>query len=250
MPTERDLENAMPKRQQYIYLIEDCVGPEDMCDPKRKHIVDAVIHRFYAEAVNNLDVDFHLQRVRYSDVFTWRFEPIATFASDIAIDTESFLSLSPHEESVWKELSDFLYKVGRNNRISGLTMLLPIFVFFTDDCSNIENAIDGGRDLANNRYYAASKAANRRIVFCCDNIWDIKDNALDKNLSISMDFVFPYRLFNGEVLNHFLLAQGRGYMSGELYSELLSLHENGTLQADRHGVPYWADDSAYICKDN
>lgn len=111
-------------------------------------------------------------------------------------------------------------------------------------------SVYGGRDLANNRYYAASKAANRRIVFCCDNIWDIKDNELDKNLSISMDFVFPYRLFNGEVLNHFLLAQGREYMSGELYSELLSLHENDTLQADRHGVPYWADDSAYICKDS
>lgn len=250
MPREMDLENAMPKRQQYIYLIEDCAGAEDKCDSERKHIVDTVIYRFYAEAVNNLDVDFHLRRVRFSDVFTWRFEPISTLASDTAIDTESLLPLSSHKESVWKELSDFLYKVGRNNRISGLTMLLPIFVFFVDDCRNIEDAIEGSNDLENNRYYTASVAANRRIVFCCDDIWDTKVNALEKNIPISMDFVFPYRLFNGEVLNHFLLAQGREYMSGELYSELLTLHESSTLQADLHGVPYWADESAYICKDD
>lgn len=246
MPKEIDLENAMPKRQQYIYLIEDCAGPEDMCDSKRKHIVDAVIHRFYAEAVNNLDVDFHLQRVRYSDVFTWRFEPIATFASDIAIDTESFLSLSPHEESVWKELSDFLYKVGRNNRISGLTMLLPIFVFFVDDCQNIENAIDGGSDLANNPYYAASKSSNRRIVFCGNDIWHTEANAQEIGTSILTDFVFPYRLFNDEVINHFFWVQGRAYMSGELFSELLTLHERGTLHTTPPEVSDWTDECTFI----
>lgn len=250
MPKEIDLENAMPKRQQYIYLIEDCAGPEDMCDPERKHIVDAVIHRFYAEAVNNLDVDFYLQRVRFSDAFTWRFEPIATLASDIAIDTEATLSLSPHSESVWKELSDFLDVVARNNRISGLTMFLPIFVFFVDDCRNIESAIEGSRDLANNRYYVLAMAANRRIVFCCDDIWDTKVNALEKTIPISMDFLFPYRLFNGDVLNYFLLAQCREYMSGELHSELMTLHECGTLHANLQEESYWADESNYICKDS
>lgn len=250
MPKEMDLENAMPKRQQYIYLIEDCAGSEDKCDSERKHIVDAVIRRFYVEAVNNLDVDFHLRRVRFSDPFTWRFEPIMTLASEIAISTESLTSLSPHTKSVWKELSDFLYEVGRNNRISGLTMFLPIFVFFVDDCRNIESAIEGSRDLANNRYYVAAMAANRRIVFCCDDIWDTKVDVLEKTIPISTDFVFPYRLFNGEVLNHFLLAQCREYMSGELYSELMTLHERGTLNANLRGEPYWADDSAYICKDS
>lgn len=250
MPKELDLENAMPKRQQYIYLIEDCAGLEDKCDPERKHLVDTVISRFFAEAVNNLDVDFHLRRVRFSDAFTWRFEPIVTLTSDIAIDTESHFSLSQHEKSVWEELSDFLYEVGRNNRISGLTMLLPIFVFFVDDCSNLENAIEGGTDLANNRYYTASKAAYRRIAFCSNDIWDSKSNIPEKSAPIDMDFVFPYRLFNGEVLNHFLLAQRREYMSGELYSELLTLHERGTLHANQHGVPYWADESAYIRKNS
>lgn len=249
MPTERDLENAMPKRQQLIFLIEDCAGPEARYDSERKHFVDTVIHHFYAEAVNNLDVDFHLRRVKYCDDFTWWFEPIVTLTSAITLDTESHFSLSQHEKSVWEELSDFLYEVERNYRISGLTMFLPIFVFLVDDYRNLENAIEGGIHLVNNRYYAASKAAYRRIVFCSNHIWDSKVKSAEKSDPKTMDFVFPYRLLKGEVLNHFLLAR-REYMSGELFSELLTLYEHGTLHSNLNGEPYWADDSAYICKDN
>ena len=140
-----------------------------------------------------------------------------TLASDIAISTESLISLSPHTESVWKELSNFLYEVGRNNRISGLTMLLPIFVFFVDDCRNIESAIEGSRDLANNRYYVAAMAANRRIVFCCDDIWDTKVNALEKDLSAgiasaaAMSSVAVSNVAKGEVS----VGGGYGYYNSQ-----------------------------------
>lgn len=246
MPTELYLKDAMPKRQQYIFLIEDCAGPEDKCDAGREHMVDAVIRRFYAEATNNIDVDFHLRRVKFSDDFTWCFGPIVALDSDIDCDLEFHAALPRHEKSVWKELSDSLHEIIRNNRASGLTMFLPVFVFFVDDCQNIENAIDGGTDLANNPYYAASKSSNRRIVFCGNNIWNTKANAQEMGVSILTDFVFPYRLFNDEVLSHFFLVQGRAYMSGELFSELLTLHERGTLHTTPPEVSDWTDECTFI----
>ena len=225
MPRECDFE-PMPRWQQNIYIIQDSEDCSDGAAGECKRYIEALVKRFQVEAQYNPDVDFNLLITEYQDAHTWGQSDMVTLDPDELSDVNISPSMIEHEQSVWDVISETISGTIRDLHSRGAISYPPIFIFVVNKGENLDFAKNGESALASNRYFLYSLAQNRRLIFCADSVWDDYSRSDWTSGPYEMDLIFPYRLFNDNVINYFMQIPRNSYQSGGLASDLLALHKS------------------------
>ena len=168
-------------------------------------------------------------------------------------------SMIEHEQSLWDVISETISGTIRDLHSRGAISYPPIFIFVVNKGENLDFAKNGESALASNRYFLYSLAQNRRLIFCADSVWDDYSRSDWTSGPYEMDLIFPYRLFNDNVINYFMQIPRKRYQSGGLASDLFVLYKSGANQSDssidtvvnavNECVPIcWEDADASDCK--